>query len=148
MPYNSHINLTFRATQAGQTCENEIDYSAELAVSGSYASDVCTFVRDAWWAAMRPLLSTDYRLLSIEAQTIDTFPGGGISETFILDVDQTGLDASDTLPPNVTLRIVKVVDNGTIEPPTASNFRNGFVGFSGIPEGANDNGLVPLAVRN
>lgn len=147
MPYDSHINVRWSGTQGGQTCFNELDYSAEIAVSGSYAEDIANFVYANQWSVLQPLVCAEFQLLSIEVQTIDTVGGVGYSETFVLDVGELGTNTGDPLPPNVTIRTVKTPNNSTIEPSGAQLFKKGFAGWSGAAEHEQSNGLMDTTSR-
>lgn len=142
MPYDSHINLTFRGIQGGQICSTELDFVAETAVSGNYAELIADEAYFSIWNEWQQHASEHFTLLDIKAQTIDTIAGVGFSHTWFREVNEPGDIVGNVMPPNVTVRFRKVPNNNTIEPSGATHFKNGFFGLSGVPEADQDNGLL------
>lgn len=140
--YNSNVDIILRGLLGGQVCENHLEYHAEAAVSGIYAHEIAQEAFNTIWAVLKEAVSEEYTLLQITAITTDSFIGGGTSNSWILDCNVPGEAVGDVLPPHVTARIVKVVNNGTIDPVDAEHFKNGFTGFSGVIEGHQNNGIL------
>lgn len=144
--YNSVAQVLFKGTLLGENCQTLLLYIATTAQSNGQSQPFATEARDNIWAALKPMLHQNYRLGSIRAQLFQ-IPGSLSKPPYELTIGENGdVSASECLPPNVTVRVIKFPDNATIDPPTgAPNFSNGWVGWSGIPEGQQKDGLLESA---
>lgn len=142
MAYNSNVDVIFRGVQGGQMCVNALEYHREAYAPGATAPALAAAFSTDVWTPLRAIVCGEFQMLQIEV-TLRQFNGTFVEQdTSILELNQDGLVAGDVLPPNVTVRIVKQVDNSTIFPVGAPLFRNGFVGFSGAQESHQNNGLL------
>lgn len=146
MPYLANVEATLRGVQAGEICEtllqyHHLDYNPLL-----QADDFAAAVVAGVWDVMKPLVSEKFQMLTVKVVTRQHDTSGVFYyDEYTLDVAEFGTAIGGVLPPNVTVRIVKYVDNTTRLPLSAPIFRNGFAGFSGALEADQENGLLTEA---
>lgn len=147
MAYTSNLAFELRGMQAGQTVVTQLEYHSEVNAAGLTAVAVANAVNSVIWAAINPLVTNRYTLIEIRSRAIQV-GANPVDDSYIFTVNEPGALDEETLPPNVTAVIRKNVDNTTRLPIGAAEFRNGFVGFSGIPESVQENGLLTTAAIN
>jgi len=138
-----HAHIIVTARQAGQTCAAHLHYYNDTPdINASPLLLATAFVADCWTALWKAAVSPQFILEQVECY-INQNPSAWNKPSAFVVVGENGQDLSgDVLPPNVTVGGRKMVDNLTKTPPTALDFRNGSLRFSGVPEADQNDGLL------
>lgn len=145
MAFDQQLLISLNGQFAGQTVFNELFYASDSPNANVSSSQACDALYAIWTSDLQPLLHEDFTLTEIVAEIYGS-SGTYSSPRYTRIVnEQGGVTTGDSMPPNVTAVIVKAPDNATLDPDTEPAFRNGRIGFSGIPEGQQDAGLIGSA---
>lgn len=140
--FKSFVWVEFHGTQAGRTCFNQILFGRETVVSNPSMAAATTAIASTMWSAVKPLLSNSFRLNTIKAWC-NQAPTGANVPAFTRLINEVGdVDDSEAMPPWNVVNILKIPDNAEKFPPGADDFSTGRMGWSGIPESAQDNGFL------
>lgn len=134
------LYIQVRGIQGGENCYTNLKYMSEDLIALSDVDELVvefvTTVIGSWMS----FVSDSFEFLSAKGTLY--IPSASLPREHTEIIAASGAVAGDVMPPNVTARLIKVPDNATIEPPTAEEFEQGRVSFSGIPEAAQSNGLL------
>lgn len=141
------FDVTVRTLVGGIIAENVLKYYTDAAApSQATPADFAEEFLDTIIPPWLTVLSEDATILDF---TVDpTIPGG---EGYIPYAPHTevvngsGVTASQSLPPFVSYRLYKVPDVAEQDPPTPERvWRNGMIRIAGVPESAQNGGLVNI----
>lgn len=131
-----------KGTQAGQSCDNRFIYYQDTDIPGLTSQQLAeAFYDDVWTAEWKTLVTDDFTLLEIQASTFQSDQANN-SPLYIRGVNETGEVVDQSLGPNIVINQFWVPDNDELYPTDVEIFKKGRTGFSGIPENAQDDGLV------
>lgn len=139
---NLVAEVIFKGIQMGQTVVNRFVYGYDTFQSGASSVVLADAMYSIWDTLWKPAVSNQFFMASVQA-TIYQIPTSGNKPPYIRPINAFGSNINtEPLPPYVTVRFIKGVDNATKEPPTVVDFRNGSTRISGIPEGYINNGVL------
>lgn len=143
--YNANFEFEFRGIQGGKMCVTHLEYHREDPIPTPALTDLWSPAYAKWTGTLKAATSEKYTLMEIYVRYFGTTLGVNTVVEGILPLEEPGDIVGEVMPPNVIMAVTKVVDNLTIWPVTATPFRNGKVGFSGVPESSQDNGILTPA---
>lgn len=148
-PSGNYLLVTLNGTLYGQNAETQLLYwylnASPMTPNASAATLVV--LNDLWTAALQDMLHEAFTLNNITCRMgYILTPSTGVSQHTRVVEQQGSVTASQGLPPNVTVRILRTPDNSVVysDDADAPEFSKGWykIGFSGIPEGQQDGGLL------
>lgn len=146
MAIESGMHVQFHGICQGKTAFNALVYYSETTHPSVTGMAIADYVEANIIPDLLALLTDEYRLLEIWTRYTDinqlTTP-----DWYVRVVDESGeVTDSECMPSFCTAVITKIPDNDTLTPDqpgdTPVEFDNGFVGWSGIPESAQRDGLL------
>lgn len=142
MPIETAVSINLRGTLGGQTCENLFYYFSEDTLTTVPSSAVAEAGKVLLWDSLKTLLTNEFRMLEVIGQ-IGTFTPPILKPAYTVSVDEGGdITASETLPGYCTVVVQLIPDQTDLRPVDGRVPGLGWRGISGVPEAAQNNGLL------
>lgn len=134
MAFDQQVTCRLHGSINAIAVRQELAWASDTPNADLTSIDVGTWFNLNVWTILQPLLHTSYYLSYVTCEVNAVDPAFSDS-AFDFLIDATGTDnSSEATSPFVAAKIIKKVDNTTIDPVGNKEFRDGSLSFGGLTE--------------